>query len=220
MLPSEDRLAVARLRIAMPESTPVGRFSRAHPDTQLFFTATQILSPESVLTECEILGGAQVDYREEISGLPDVVSVTRLGPVGPRTRYQVVIRQLPAYVPVINEWGAILRYPRFVQNGDITVEVAARVSRLQGLVQALRRVGFDVRVLRFGRDVMRTCPPTLSPRQYTLLHQALAAGYFDVPRRITLTRLASQLNRSKSSMSRALALVEKELAEASVVAGR
>jgi predicted DNA binding protein len=202
----------------MPEATPVGRFSRAHPEAELVFTATQFLAPERILTECQVFSRDQTDYTEEIARLPDVLSVIRLGPVGPRTRYQITLARLPQYVRVINDWNAILRYPRIVQDGEITLEVAARISQLQGLVRAIRRSGNAVRVLRFGRDTMRTCPPTLTPRQYTLLHQALAAGYFDVPRRITLTRLAGKLGRSKSSVSRALALVERELVEASAAA--
>jgi predicted DNA binding protein len=217
--PAEERLAVARIRITMPEAAPIGRFSRGHPEVELVFTAAQFLSPDRVLTEVEILSRDPTDYTPEISRLPDVLSAIRLGRVGPRTRYQVTLRQLPDYVPVINEWSAILRYPRIVQSGEITLEVAARVSQLQGLVRDLRASGFPLRVLRFGRDTMRTCPPTLTPRQYALLHQALAAGYFDVPRRITLTRLAGKLARSKSSISRALAQVERQLAEASAASG-
>ena len=109
----------------------------------------------------------------------------------------------------------LLRYPRFIQNGEYTVEAAAPVTQIRRLIQELRRISKAVEVLRFGRDRMRTYPPTLTARQNSLLHQALAAGYFDVPRRISLTRFAKRLGRSKSGLSEALALVEQKLAEAS-----
>jgi len=41
----------------------------------------------------------------------------------------------------------------------------------------------------------------------------MAAGYFAVPRGITLTALARRLHRSKSSISESLALIEKQLLE-------
>ncbi|HTT25710.1 MAG TPA: helix-turn-helix domain-containing protein, partial [Thermoplasmata archaeon] len=53
--------------------------------------------------------------------------------------------------------------------------------------------------------------PVLTPSQRTLLLQAVAAGYFDVPRRTSLTRLASRLAKSKSTVSEMLAIVEHKL---------
>jgi predicted DNA binding protein len=55
--------------------------------------------------------------------------------------------------------------------------------------------------------------PTLSAAQHQLLNQAMAAGYFAVPRGITLTELARRLNRSKSGISESIALIEKKLFE-------
>jgi hypothetical protein len=71
--PPEERLGVARIQITMSDATPVGRFSRAHPEAQLVFTATQFLSPDRVLTEVEVFSRDQTDYTEEISRLPDVL---------------------------------------------------------------------------------------------------------------------------------------------------
>jgi predicted DNA binding protein len=39
----------------------------------------------------------------------------------------------------------------------------------------------------------------------------MAAGYFDVPRRLSLTELASQLGMAVSSLSEILAVAEKKL---------
>lgn len=144
-----------------------------------------------------------------------MVSVARLGAVGPRTRYQAILQQ-PEFHRLASELHALLRYPALFENGLYTVEVAARVTQLRKLIEELRHICRSVQVLRFGRDRMRTCPPTLSEAQHALLHRALAAGYFEVPRRITLTEFAKKLGRSKSAVSQALALVERELAESSV----
>jgi predicted DNA binding protein len=44
----------------------------------------------------------------------------------------------------------------------------------------------------------------------------MAAGYFAVPRRITLTGLANKLGKSKSSLSEMLANIEKKLLESAL----
>jgi predicted DNA binding protein len=44
----------------------------------------------------------------------------------------------------------------------------------------------------------------------------MAAGYFAVPRGITLTDLARQIGRSKSAVSEAIAIIERKLLETAV----
>jgi predicted DNA binding protein len=59
----------------------------------------------------------------------------------------------------------------------------------------------------------------LTSIQRALFRQALALGYFEVPRRITLTQLAHKVSRNKSSVSTTLATVERKLAEFATTAG-
>lgn len=167
------------------------------------------------MLEVEIFSQDPEDYTDELSRLPGVVSVSRPASIGPRTLYHGTIDLTPEYMRVVSELGALLRYPRLVENGRHTLEVVARTSQIRDLIERLGRIAHDVEVLRFGRGPMRSCPARLSPRQVALLHRALAAGYFDVPRRITLTSLATKLGRSKSGLSRALAVIERDLVEAS-----
>jgi predicted DNA binding protein len=56
----------------------------------------------------------------------------------------------------------------------------------------------------------------LTEIQQQLLSQAMAAGYFAVPRGITLTDLARRLDRSKSAVSEAIAIIEKKLLESAL----
>ena len=211
----EDRFAVVKLRFELPHTNYLYAFSRAHPEILTVITATQQLDPGRVLAELELIEPSPSDHVEEMQRLHGVVSVSRLGPVGPRTRYQGVAEK-PAYLVLADELEVLCRYPRLVQNGEHTIEVASRVSQVRRLVRGLRDLSPQVVIGAFGRDRMRTVPPTLTPRQDALLHQALAVGYFDVPRRISLTGLARKLGRSNSSVSQALALVEKALVVSSV----
>jgi predicted DNA binding protein len=144
-----------------------------------------------------------------------VISISVLGTRGSTARYLAIVRR-PRFVSLASDLQALLRFPQTVANGRYLVEVAAPVSRLRELVQGLRRISDHVEVLRFGHDPMRSFPPTLTSHQQFFLRQALDAGYFDVPRRVTLTGLATRLHRSKSSLSQTLARIERELVESSV----
>jgi hypothetical protein len=53
----------------------------------------------------------------------------------------------------------------------------------------------------------------MTPRQQEILQRALAAGYFDVPRRISLTELAVRIGVATSTLSVTLAVIEKKIVE-------
>ncbi len=212
----QDRFAIVRLRFETVQDLPLRDLSRSHPEIAVSMTAIQQLPPDRFIVEFEITTSAPRDFTQEIAHEPGVVSVILLTPVGPRSRYQMVINVRPDYVDLTRRLGALLRYPRIVRDGVHTVEVAATISQLRRLIEDLGKIAHGVKVVRFGRARLSACPPSLTSREYALLHQALADGYFDVPRRITLTAFAKKLGRSKSAVSRSLALVEEKLAHASV----
>lgn len=184
-------------------------------------SAVQQLADNQHLIEFEVISSELRDYTDELAKMPAITSAKRQSPVGHRTDYLITLGLTPEYMLVATRLGALLRYPRVIENGKLTVEVVARARRLRTLVRRLRQIARDVEVLSFGPGPMRTSIGNLSGRQTALLHRALGAGYFDVPRRINLTRFAQTLGKGKSSVSRALALIEKRLAEATLVsAGR
>lgn len=204
---------MVRIQFEIAEDLPLKGFTVAHPDLEAIITATQPLPDGHVVVEFELATPTPEDYTDELARYPHILSVVRVDLVGPRTRYSALIDRTPGYVKVVNEFGALLRYPRVVARGKHTAEVAARTSQIRQVLHGLRAICEEVKVVRFGRGPMRTCPSGLSPRQVALLHHALSAGYYDVPRRITLTGLARGLGRSKSSASRTFALIERQLVE-------
>lgn len=212
--PASDRMAVVKIRFELPRELAMSSFSRAHPEAVVRLMRFQPLPGHRMLGEYEYAGPFGPDVLEEIRRLSDVTSVAPLASTDSFSRGQLVTEE-PAWLALESELRVLYRHPIVLQDGEVTLEVAAPVSRLERLLASLRQMMPVVRLLMFGRDPLLTCPPTLTPRQRTLLLQALAAGYFDVPRRITLTRFATRLHRSKSALSQALAQVERRLAEAS-----
>lgn len=214
-LESGDPLAVVRVRFRVPREAPLSLFVREFPDAVLNVLASGKLPRNRDLVLFDILGALPPNNLARLRAMAGVISVSVLGTRGTTARYLAIVRR-PRLVTLASDLEALLRFPQTITNGWYVVEVVARVSKLRELVKGLRRLSRSVEVVRFGHDPMRSFPPTLTSRQHFLLHQALAEGYFDVPRRVTLTGLATRLHRSKSSLSQTLARVERELAESSV----
>jgi predicted DNA binding protein len=94
------------------------------------------------------------------------------------------------------------------------------VASFHGDERALRRVlrrldreEFPYKVLRTsGRPYLPDpAAATLTPLQATLLARAWVMGYYAVPRRITLTRLARQTGRSAPALGKILRRAEGRL---------
>ena len=93
------------------------------------------------------------------------------------------------------------------------------VASFRGEERAVRRVlrrldreEFPYRVLRTsGRAYPAEGVPLLTPLQAELLARAWMLGYYSVPRRITLTRLAAQSGRSPPALGKVLRRAEGRL---------
>jgi len=147
-----------------------------------------------------------------------VIDVDRLHVLPGLGRFRVRFQE-PVYLRIVHELEMHLRYPRSARNGIYRCETIARTTEIRRLVSALFAAGCRPRVVLLWREALRSLRPILTPVQRELFSEAFASGYFDVPRRITLTALARKVSRSKSSVSRALAIVERKLAESATVSG-
>jgi predicted DNA binding protein len=206
-----------RLEVKVPQKDWVGEFTRRHPELVVENLNITAVAGGDLLGEYEIYG-PPVDWTSELASSPDVVEVDSLS-VGPDLgRYRLQSRKT-ALLDLTKGLGLIARYPRTIQNGILECEVIARLSRLRRMVERYTEAGFEPHLVSLRRNTLRSAKLSLTPIQRALFRQALALGYFEVPRRITLTRLADKVSRNKSSVSTTLATVERKLAEFAVTAG-
>jgi predicted DNA binding protein len=213
-----DRLALVRMEFPIPDDVWTGSFTREHPEVilQLYSLATG--ADGKLIGDYEVVGPGR-DWQAEIARQPNVVEARCLDLKAPPSRYRVVF----ASTTLINLTGrlrVVVRFPVTARAGRVSFEVVDRLSRIRALVAGLRERGIAPRVTSLTQDSSVTGQVTFTAVQQETFRRAFAAGYFDVPRRITLTELAAQLGRSKSSVSVTLALVERKLAQAAIHSAR
>lgn len=215
--PSEaDRLAIVRIELNLRQSSWIGVFTQKHPDLLLAIHSTLAVRGDHFIDDIEIFGPPR-DWLPEISALPDVTEVSHLDTLPDLGRYRVRYRA-SSLKNLVVKLEMLLRYPQTVQNGVLSGEVVDRVSRIRRLVESIRSLGFDTRIVSLRQESLMSRKPNLTRVQREIFRQAVAAGYFHVPRRITLTQLAVLVSRSKSSVSETLAVVERKLAESEGIA--
>jgi HTH DNA binding domain len=212
-----DRLAIMKIVVKMPPGSWYTIFTQRHPELLVEVTNSIPVEVTNTLAEIEIYG-PPLDWTSEIAGLPDVLEAERLSKQPEFGRYHV--RYLTSQIiQLTTDLEVMVRYPRTLQNGTLTAETIARLSQLRQLVRALQTLRYDPHITSIRRDNLRSVRFTLTGPQRALFRQALGLGYFEVPRRISLGRLAERVSRSKSSVSEMLAVVERKLAHSANVAG-
>jgi hypothetical protein len=208
-------LFVATVRLRIPEHTWTGPFSRRHPEASIELLNRSDVGANLSVSDHWISGQPPGVWGNEIGTYRDVVRVDSLAEVGEGTVYRVTLKN-PPVVYLYRRLGLPLPLPLRIRAGILEWEVVARPKEFREVLKFLRRADPGARVTSIRRQPLRDHLPQLTDTQHALLTQAMAAGYFAVPRRITLTELARKVERSKSAVSEAIALIERKLLESAL----
>jgi predicted DNA binding protein len=211
----DDRLHLATLRIRIPNSLGLSHFSNTHPHLRIEVLNRNDVSRDLSVSDYWVSGAPPGVWANELRTYPDVVKVDSLAEVGDGCVYRVTYRN-PGIIYLYRRLGLPIQFPLRIQGGHIQWEIVARDSEFANVLRYAREVDPGLQILSIRRRPLRSHLPLLTTTQHDLLIRAMAAGYFAVPRGISLTELARQLGRSKSSVSEAIALIEKKLLESAL----
>lgn len=215
-VPSSTRLLLALLRIRIQKKGLwTGPFSRAHPNLTLEVLNRSDLTEHLSVSDYWISGGPPGVWAREIAEYSDVRKVDSLAEVGSGCLYRITFSS-PPIVYVYRMLGLPMQFPVRIQAGFLTWEVVARRSEFEAVLKHARTVNPDFQVVSIRDRPLRSHLPMLTDAQQHILADAMAAGYFAVPRGITLTDLARRLGRSKSGLSEAIANIERKLLESAL----
>lgn len=203
---------ICRLRVPLPESAWISRFSRQFPEVRIEVLSRLDVDRGRSLTEIEVHASTSESWADEIRALPRVSSVEELEGSPGRVHLRVVHRT-SQFISIFRDLRLMRRFPFTIRGGDAFWVIVAPESKHRALLARLRAEA-PAAVIESVRhpEVGGTGGP-LTARQADLLRRAVAAGYFEVPRKVTLTTLAKNLGMAASSLSEALAIVEKKLVE-------
>lgn len=219
--PTEDGLAadgllLATLRVRIRIKGPwTGAFTRAHPNVIVEILNRSDLSEHFSVSDHWISGLPPGVWAREVGRYADVRKVDSLAEVADGSIYRITYRN-PPVVYLYRKLGLPIQFPLRIQGGVIRWEVVARRSEFESVVRYARTVDPEFQVVSIRRGPLRSHLPILTDSQHQLLSRAMEAGYFAVPRAITLTDLARRLDRSKSAVSEAIAIIERKLLESAL----
>jgi len=206
------------IAIQPPSSTLASYFSRLHPELRVELLNRMMIPPNLMLHETRIISPGPIDiplWTEEMRRFPGVERV-EIQPEGPGRAICRVSNARSVVEQVVQKHRVLARYPIVIQDGWIRFETLATASQMRPFLQEVgRRVG-PHRLESVRRHSVSLGSMGLTPSQDAVFRTALRTGYFSVPRRITVSALAEELGRSKSSTSEMLAKIHQRLAESAL----
>ena len=150
------------------------------------------------------------DWEDELRTFKEVYDVEMFGSPG-RVCNLHVVHQTPLFALIFRRLNLMWRLPISIRNGVSTWVVTGTEESMRHLEEELRSQSLDVVIDYVRHKTGEKTRGLLTRRQAEVFSKAMSAGYFEVPRHITLTALASQLGMAVSSLSEILAVVEKKI---------
>lgn len=189
----------ATLRVTIPEAAWIHDLSIAHPETT--FRVISVLSARDRGTAViEILTGDPVPILSAIDDRDDVAEIELLWTDDEAAVVQIETTNLLLLLPILQA-GVPIMTPFDVVDGEATWELATSRDRLSALGSRLSEAGieFDIRSVR--EEGESEADRLLTDRQRELLLVAAEQGYYDTPRRATLTEVSESLGIAKATGS-------------------
>ena len=164
------------------------------------------------LIEVRIQGGDPEGWGEEIRALPNVAEVEVISLEETSGLYRVLYRSDP-FIPLLRKLKLLHHFPIPIRAGVATWTVVGPEIKVRRLLTLLGSFAPGMEVVSVGRNPPSRGLASLTARQHEILRRALDEGYFDVPRRISLSELAPKIGVAMSTLSVTLAVIERKILE-------
>ena len=171
--------------------------------------------PGELLVELRLLGPDAGRLAEEWRELPRISALGSHRETDSSYLYHVT-STTPMIHSITQRHGVLTRYPIVVQDGWSRFETFGRPEQIRAFLTDLRREVGPNRVESVHQGSASLQSLGLTPAQDTVFRAALSSGYFGAPRGISVTMLARNLGRSKSTVSVTLAKIQQRLADSAL----
>jgi predicted DNA binding protein len=197
----------AKLRITVPEGIWIGKLSRECATAE-FEILTAFPKERGGIALAEITDS---DPKSVVRAMEGTEEVTNIEPLQQTTDSILVQFETsdPFLLLPVRKAGTPIELPFTVCAGEVGWEITATQDRLSELGDQLREfdITFDVKSVTHQVETTQL----LTAKQTKLVNRAIEAGYYDTPRRVTLTDLADDLDLAKSTCSETLHRAEEKI---------
>jgi len=197
----------AKLTITVPEPVWIGEISRSYSEAR-FRVLAATANDSTGVARIELIASDPQAVCEEMREYDAVTDLTVFETGANRNRIQVETT-MPLLLTSIQTSGVPIETPFEVSDGEMVLETTIPQHRLSKLGEQLDEFGIPYSVEQIKQEI--ESDELLTDRQQWLLQEAIDQGYYDTPRRITLTELANELDIAASTCCEVLHRAEERV---------
>lgn len=202
-----DQMWATILRVVNPTPGWSSTVTLAHPDL-LFRLMSYNALQDRAIQQIEIWGDGWQKALPDLKGTDGVLSVEVLTQEDGHGVVRLLVTPRKDLEAAVEASSVVPQFPIDFQAGEGRWLLISSKEAANQFYHALVAAEADVVILS---SVPFVHHDTLTTRQSEILKGAIERGYYDYPRRITLTKLAKEMGMAKSSLSEALVKVEHHI---------
>lgn len=205
---SQDIVQI-RLEIDIPQEKWLFKFNEKYPELNFNILSKFLIEENVGLTLFQIRGVSVKQFISDFKGQINKDSSKILFEGA-----DLVILNLKVVDPwILNtliKTELLILYPILVKDGKLQIEAITNRFKVDDFLAELEKKNIRATIKNIGYGFKSSL---LTQRQYEILKVANSNGYFEIPRKISLTEFANNLNISKSALSETLRRIFKRLSE-------
>ncbi|WP_226041486.1 helix-turn-helix domain-containing protein [Natrinema sp. DC36] len=200
-------MAHATLTLTMPESIWIQQISTDFPEST-FRVLAAVPGSDTGFALVRIAGAETPAVVEAMEEHPQIteLSLAQWSDDEATVHFETTA---PLLLFSSRESGMPIELPIEIQDGEATIDVTGSRERLAELAEQLEHFGLQYRIDHVRERLHES--QLLSDRQLEVIVAAVEAGYYDTPRRCSLTELAGHLEIAKSTCSETIHRAEEAI---------
>ncbi|WP_457557176.1 helix-turn-helix domain-containing protein [Candidatus Harpocratesius sp.] len=197
----------ARFQFQIPEGKILSKLSKEFPRFQFNLQSLLPLPENRGISLIEVKGRNLARFQKVITQIISKNQFTVLYEMEDSLLLNFQMED-PWFLLTIIKTNLILKYPIIVQANQIYVDLVAERSKIDQLFDEFEEHSIPYSIKHIGRFITN---PVLTYKQEQVLKTALDLGYFEIPRKISLSLLAKRLQVAPTSLSEMFRRIFKRL---------
>lgn len=197
----------AQLRLQLPENVWIGELSRQYPDATFRILAA-LPDEQHGVSLTEIYSDSLSELLEDMRSYDMVAKLEVMNQTDERALVQFETTK-PLLLFAVQKSGVPIEMPFELSDGVATIEIKAPSDRLSELSEQLETFGISFTIDYIQYEIEDN--KLLTESQEEILEKALDIGYYDTPRGGSLTDIAAEVDRAKSTVSETLHRAEGKI---------
>ncbi|MBY8990744.1 MAG: helix-turn-helix domain-containing protein [Candidatus Lokiarchaeota archaeon] len=199
-----SKTSLARVKIKFPEQLWISHIFKEFPDVKMEISHFLPYDLEKSIgnSAIEIMHYDIEKIIDEIRNHPSVFELSILEQEEKRVKFNIKTKD-PYLLYAIIKCGVLIDFPVRVEDGFAFWRLVSSRERIDQLLTLFEQKKINFELLRIGISPynIENDKNKLTLDELNILDRAISAGFFEIPRKISLEELANQMGKSKSALS-------------------